>query len=68
MSQLLTLREVATILGVTEVRVYQMDAVLDPTKVPRGKRGRMVTRLYRAEIVQRELERRHLVVSSKLSN
>jgi hypothetical protein len=67
MKNVLTLREVATALGVTEIRVYQMDDVLSPLKIPRGKRGKMVTRLYMSESVQRELERRHQVESAALS-
>lgn len=50
-NRLLTLRDVAKRLGLSEQRVYQMDADLQPVYVRRG--SKMRTRMYRADIVER---------------
>ncbi|MGN6108750.1 MAG: hypothetical protein ACTHU0_26835 [Kofleriaceae bacterium] len=54
---LLTLRDVATRLGISEQRVYQLDAVLEPVFSARGTKMR--TRRYRAEVVERVRTSRH---------
>lgn len=50
MENLITLREVAKILGVSEQRVYQMDTELHPSMTKRG--DKMVTRHYVPAIVE----------------
>lgn len=51
MSDLLTLRQVSSILGISEARVYQLDDELRPTVVPRGTK--MKTRMYAPDDVER---------------
>lgn len=55
-SKQLSLADVARILGVSEKRVYQMDAELKPELIPRGTK--MKTRRYLAERVYAVLEAR----------
>lgn len=47
---MLTLREVARLLGLSEQRVYHLDAELKPVQIPRGTK--QITRLYRPESVE----------------
>lgn len=51
--ELLSLKQVARILGVSEQRVYQLDDELKPVLVPRGQK--MHTRYYKPSEVQRAL-------------
>ena len=50
MTTWLTLRQVAHLLGLSEQRIYQLDAELAPRKEPRG--AKMVTRWYDAARVE----------------
>jgi hypothetical protein len=43
---LLPLSEVARLLDLSEKRIYQLDNDLDPMKVKRGTKGKMLTRWY----------------------
>jgi predicted DNA-binding transcriptional regulator AlpA len=49
--RMLSLKEVAKILKLSEPRIYQMDDVLEPVLVPRGTKTK--TRFYRPEVVER---------------
>lgn len=55
-SALLTLRETARLLGLSEARVYQLDAALHPTFVARGKKMR--SRYYSPDTVAAYAARR----------
>lgn len=56
MDNLLTVREVAELLGISHQRVYQLDDVLKPTMQLRGTK--MMTRFYSPEAVERVREER----------
>lgn len=55
--ELLSLRQVARMLGVSEQRVYQLDAELSPVLVARGEK--MQTRYYRQDVVKNAMVSRN---------